>query len=670
MSSPTATSSLPRHGLSWWPVGAHLSRAALAVVTIGLVGASLGLAGAFLAVPDSTAFLLSNQTSVSVRNALLVAILVGATVPGLAAAVYALTGGVGRVDALDRAARLAGPLSLAGLLPSLFAYRAWHDNPLTHLVLVGVVALGAEQLLDRSFRAAPDYLREGWSTWVASTRWARWLPLAIVAAGALVYGVYFSHYTLVQHRRFGTYGFDLGINVNWCFNALQGHPFRSTVLFGPDGGNFISGHAIFAMLLWLPIYALHPSAEVLLIYQSVMVGLAAIPLYLFAETQIPRWSALVVAFAYLLYAPLHGPNFYDYHELLVALPFHFLLYWAIVKGRMGWAAAMVVILWAHREDMAVGLVLLGTFLVLAGYRVRFGLVLAASSLVWFIIIKFAIMPWAGTWWFANIYKELMPEGVKKGYGSVVQTILVNPAFFLSTLLRQDKLVYFLHLFGSLAFLPMRRPLLVLLALPGFFFTLMTTGYPPTLGISFQYTTHWVPYLFAAAVLALKFLGQKFGAERRAAAACACLLAVTAHSAVFGAVFQHQEFVGGWSRVVFEESQEDKKRYEGFQALIAMIPPEASVAASERLVPHVAARANVYTLQGAHGDADYLLVGKGGNEPAVLRAAFDRNTYGLLGKYEDDFFLFKRDLEAEGTEAARTQLGIGALGKKKAPGNRK
>jgi hypothetical protein len=32
-------------------------------------------------------------------------------------------------------------------------------------------------------------------------------------------------------------------------------------------------------------------------------------LYLFATTQIPRWSAVVVAYAYLLYAPLHGPNF-------------------------------------------------------------------------------------------------------------------------------------------------------------------------------------------------------------------------------------------------------------------------------------------------------------------------------------------------------------------------
>jgi uncharacterized membrane protein len=589
--------------------------------------------------------------------------LVGAGLPTLVAARLALGGGVRRLEALDKAARFAGPLALAGLLPSLFAFEAWHDRPLTFLVLLGAVALAAEQLLDRSFRAAPSYLREGLSARAAGARWARLLPLGIVVAGALGYAAYFSHYTLLQHRRFGTYAFDLGINVNWCFNALQGHPFRSTVLFGPDGGNFLAGHAIFAMLLWLPIYALQPGAEVLLIYQATMVGLAAIPLYLFASTQVPRWASVVVAFAYLLYAPLHGPNFYDYHELLVALPFHFLLYWSLTTQRTRLAAAMVVVLWAHREDMAVGLALLGAFLVLSGYRARFGLALVASSLVWFVIVKFAIMPTAGSWWFADIYKELIPAGVRKGYGSVVQTILINPAYFLSTLLRQEKLIYFLHLFGSLAFLPMRRPLLMLLALPGFFFTLMTTAYTPTIELGFQYTAHWVPYLFAASVLALRFLGQRFGAERRAAAACAVLLAITAHSTVFGAVFQHDEFVGGWSRVVFTETEENKRTYQGVLSLIAHIPPDASVAATETLTPHVAARADIYTLNNAHGDAEYLLLNEGGAfSTTVVQSAIEHNEYGLLATYES-FFLFKRGLEAKGTAEAFARLGLTPLSRK-------
>src|SRR5262245_31482247 len=135
MSSSTSTSTLPRGWLPpWWPAGAHLSRATLALATIAAAGASFGLCSTFLAVPDSTAFLVANETPVEARNVMLVAMLVGALLPAFVATIFTLRGGVRRLDALDRAARFAGPLAIAGLLPSLFAFRAWHDRPLTFLV--------------------------------------------------------------------------------------------------------------------------------------------------------------------------------------------------------------------------------------------------------------------------------------------------------------------------------------------------------------------------------------------------------------------------------------------------------------------------------------------------------------------------------------------------------
>ena len=39
-----------------------------------------------------------------------------------------------------------------------------------------------------------------------------------------------------------------------------------------------------------------------------------------------RPVAVTVAFAYLMFAPLHGPNFYDFHWMPLAVFFHFLLY--------------------------------------------------------------------------------------------------------------------------------------------------------------------------------------------------------------------------------------------------------------------------------------------------------------------------------------------------------
>jgi uncharacterized membrane protein len=631
-----------------------LPRAGRALAILGLAGASVGLLAGFLVVGNPTQFLAHNVALPHERNVMTGAVLVGALLGFLAGAVPLLRRRRAALERVCRGADLCAPLCLAGLLPVLLSYRVWDQDRLTFLVLLGAAVLAAERLVSRSFAAMPVSA----SRVVSGLRAPAWrhAPTIAVVLGAGAYAAYFSYHTLLNHRLFGTYGFDLGINVNWCFNALHGFPFRAPVQFGLDGGNIIAAHATFAIFLWLPIFALKPGAEVLLVHQSVMMGLAAVPLYLFARTQIPRWPAALVALGYLLYAPLHRPNFYDFHEIAVALPWHFLLYWLIATKRLRWATLVVAILWGHREEVGVGTAFLGAFLWLGGARPRFGASLFVASLIWVVLDKFVIMPAAGTWWFASIYKDLIPGG-RGSYGDVVQTILINPAYVVSTLLVRAKLVYFLHMFAPLAFLPLRRPLLALLVVPGCLFTLLTTGYPPAVNIGFQYTTHWIPYAFAAVVIALGMLG-KLGAARLHGALCAVLLGIFLHSVTFGAVFQPHTFVGGPTRIRFTETEADKHLYAQFMRLVSRIPPEASVAASETEVPHIAARLDAYTLRFHHGDADYLLVRRQGDMNAkVLQEAFDRNDYGLLDRVEDTFFLFMKGHESAETRDALARLEI-------------
>jgi uncharacterized membrane protein len=626
----------------------------VALGILGGVSASLANLVATFVVVDKKPFYLHNKLDPANRASLwllMLAGVVGTVLPLLGLVLFSR----GRAaPAIVRLADRVCPLIIAGLLPSLFAYEIWSSQPLTYLMLLSFSVLLTEQLVTRWVRGLPE-LGRSWARVRSFPRLGRWLPLTIVIAAAIGYAVFFSYYTLLNHRRFGTSAFDLGINVNWCFNALHGRPFRCTVLFGPDGGNFLAGHAIFAMFLWLPFYAIHPGPEMFLIYQSVMCGIAAIPLYLLAKQLLPRAGAVVVALAYLLFAPLHGPNFYDFHELPVALPFHFLLYLAVAKERYRWVPLLTIVLYAHREDVSVGLTILGIFLMLSGVRPKVGAALALISPLVFVAIKFVLMPAMGSWWFAGIYKDLQPAG-SDGYGPVVQTILINPAYALSTLLREEKLVYFLHLFAPLVFLPLRKPALVLLALPGFFFTLMTTGYPPTVSIAFQYTTHWIPYLFLATVLSLRVIRDTLGPERQWGAIAALALGIASHSTTFGAVIQHDTFIGGFQRVVFEESAREKKLYADFMKLVAMIPQAASVAATEHESPHVSARMNSYTIRGGHGDADYLLLRQ--NESTDMAGdAFRRNKYGLVGRVGNTFFLFKKNHDSPDTEKAKKDYGL-------------
>jgi uncharacterized membrane protein len=250
---------------------------------------------------------------------------------------------------------------------------------------------------------------------------------------------------------------------------------------------------------------------------------------------------------------------------------------------------------------------------------------------------------------------------ESGYGSIVKTILINPVFFASTLLKQEKLVFFLHMFAPLAFLPFRNQALLLLAVPGFFFTLMTTGYAPTLSIAFQYTTHWVPYLFASSVLALYLLSRgEGGVLRRRAALVAMLLGVLSHSYIFGFLFDQKNFTAGFQRPDFSYTPADHKRYTEFRRLVSQIPRTAVVAATESEIPHLSNRRTAYTLRDHHGDAEYLVIAKNrlgfGNTKNTLRDAFSRNQYGLLGK-TDHFYLFKIGHLSQDTEAALADLGI-------------
>lgn len=643
-----------------YPLGIALQ--ALAVYAI--VGASLGLFVMTVGLHDAvlSGFLDRNSLAKDARLALLLGLLGGGAGAGVLALSFLLKRGRDGVASLRRSADVIMPLGLVFLFPSLFSARPWHDKPLTYLVQLAASVLALEWTLRRSLAAAPRNVMD----WLArvttfSPAVARWLPLAVVLCGSLLYSIYFSYYTILNHQRLGTSGFDLGINVNWCYNALHGQPFRSTVLYGPSGGNFLGNHAIFAMALWLPLFAIWPTAEFFLVFQATMVGFAATTLYLFAQTQIPRWSAVIVAYAFLFFAPLHGPNFYDYHELLPPLFFHFFLYWAIAKEKNWLVAILVPVLWSFREDIPVGTTVLGLFLVLTGIRPRLGLILAVASVAWFAILKFAIMPMAGQWWFADIYKELQPDG-KGGYGAIIQTILTNPSYLLTTLLKEEKLVYFLHMFAPLALLPARRATLLVLAIPGFAFSLLTTGYSPTLSIAFQYTCHSIPYIFAASVLMLRLLGRgEGGVIRRRAALGAVILGVASHSYVFGAVLQHETFVGGFSKIEFKMSEAEKQRYESVKKLAAMIPKDASVAASENEVPHIAARMDAYTMKdGLVVEADYIFVngpriGTDGTRKA-LQTLFAREKYGLVAS-ENGIYLFKRGHDSPETKAAMTALRV-------------
>jgi uncharacterized membrane protein len=309
------------------------------------------------------------------------------------------------------------------------------------------------------------------------------------------------------------------------------------------------------------------------------------------------------------------------------------------------------------------LAIIGLYLVLTGKRPRAGLVVAAVSAACFVAQKMIWMPFllGGHSIFINQYEGLLPAG-ERGFAGVLKTVAGNPAFTVYGLLDQDKVTYLLKIFAPLALLPWRRPMGLLLFLPGFFFTLLETKYPALVSISFQYTAYWTPFVFIAAVDALAWLrGTEAGSCVPKTSLPAWLVAATAAMLVcsnqYGAIFQPNTARAGFDPFSFGRTLHDDAKHNDLYALIAQIPKTASVIATEHVIPHVSARANAFNMRYGPHEAEYLLIGfpLRDDEKRPLGDLLRSAKFGIVD-IRNDFALAKRGYSAERNNTFLSRMG--------------
>jgi hypothetical protein len=218
------------------------------------------------------------------------------------------------------------------------------------------------------------------------------LPFAFTVLAAAATTAYFAYYTIQHHYRLQTSSWDLAIFDNMMWNLCRGEWFKASPDLGRTGSH-IQYHATFVAYLLVPFYALRQQADTLLFLQALIVGAGAIPLFLLAKLKTQSgWVALVLAIAYCLHGPLHGPVFYDFHFLTLAPFFVWWVLYFFETGRRKLLIAAFVVTLLLREDVAACLSLASLFLLVSRQRPWWALGGGLLAAVYFIAMKFAIMP--------------------------------------------------------------------------------------------------------------------------------------------------------------------------------------------------------------------------------------------------------------------------------------
>jgi uncharacterized membrane protein len=316
----------------------------------------------------------------------------------------------------------------------------------------------------------------------------------LLAAGICGYVAFYLWWSIRNFDNFGMYGFDLGIHDQAVWLLSRGHNPFVTI----SGTNYFGDHLSWIMVVLVPLYWLFPSVKVLLVAQSLALGLAALPAFLVIRSKLrSEWLACGLAWVYLLNPYIGWAHTEQFHPDVFEVALVFLAFLFVLRKRWRLFLTMVVLLMLIKEDVPLLVFGLGVWVAVLFNR-RVGAFTAALSVVWmFVNFRFLLPALSGTGSLAEyvrIHGSRIPFG---GLGGFARTLVTRPWEVASKLFDTGRPRYYLQVFAPLAFVPFLSPsTLAAVILPLLVNGLSTFGYQHM--INYHYGTLVVPGLLVAA----------------------------------------------------------------------------------------------------------------------------------------------------------------------------
>ena len=439
----------------------------------------------------------------------------------------------------------------------------------------------------------------------------RWRYEAYLTVSILCYGIAFSYLTLLKHFRFGSCAFDLGIfNQAFYTTIFNGKLFYYTPeLWMNPSGCFFAVHFSPILFLLLPIYAIYPKVESLLIAQSFLIASAAIPIYLLTEKHLgDKKAAVMMAIIYLLYVPIHGANWFDFHpQALIPLTILFTYYFFREKS---WKLyfLMVILSLSIEEHLLYIIFLMAIYFfiteLLAIKRKRttektpknVSLLTMIVCIAWFLIIRVVKSQYPITPEFLDVYRAVDAYRVLGFRGEITLLplyVLLYPQRAYEALYFDFhvKFLYFIILFAPLLFLSFRSefvlvPLAVLCPM-------LLTNYKPYYTVGAQYPLYLAPLIFIAAIKGLSTLNQSAKTILKLATLVSLIFLISTSPISPLAYGLSERGILWYPRPVHLGAQ--KSYVDSLHKLLESIPPNASILTTNEVFPHVSSRPNAYLI---------------------------------------------------------------------------
>lgn len=421
--------------------------------------------------------------------------------------------------------------------------------------------------------------------------------------------------------------YDQGIFNQVFWNNTQGNFFQSSLSSQLSTNVVHSGevpdvsyhrlgqHFTPALLLWLPIYFLFPSATTLTVIMTVVVTAAGVVLYFLArEYLVPKIAGMITVSFYSAVAILGSVlcNFHDFSQIPLLI-FSLLL---AMEKRCWWLFGILsLITLTVREDSAISLFGIGIYLILSRRYPRLGIVMCSLSFLYLLVLTNLVMPLFSD----DVSKRFMLEkfgqfadGDEASTLEILWGMISNPwRLIVEIFTPLDKTIsYLLGHWLPFAFIPAISPTSWLIS--GFPLLKLFLGQGKSvLAVNIRYAMTVVPGLCYGVIL--WWAGQSFGNFTQDArqlpsrklslkfqrfwvfCLCVSLILTFVYSTTELSRAFYFALPDSWQPLVYVSLPRQWQHSGYIRNLLARIPPNASVSATNNIIPHLSNRRAILRL---------------------------------------------------------------------------
>lgn len=320
----------------------------------------------------------------------------------------------------------------------------------------------------------------------------------------ILYIIIFSYLSIRRLYTLNSNYYDLGIMHQVVYNTSQG---RFLEMTNQDFGKNISRLAVHfdpILAIFAPMYKLYNGPEVLLIIQTIILGLGALAVFLISKNIIKnKGLSLILAASYLFYYPVQRANLFDFHPATLATAsLLFVIYFSLIKRY--WSMLFFIFLsFLTKEHVGLIIVFFGLYLFFLKKERKASLFLIFLGLiVFFLTVDFIIPYFRQESHFALKYFGDFGDSPK----NVLLGFIKNPLLVLKLFFRKETFIYLESLLISHGLLIIFSPIEFLIGLPEMMINILSSNSNMRM-IYFHYNSLIVPFIIFSAICGLSKINK-------------------------------------------------------------------------------------------------------------------------------------------------------------------